>query len=165
MAENVTIKIDVDADIASITAMRAALNAMCSEVDDCTKTMDKHRKKMDDVTSAHDTLAKGTNKNSKALSSHSGATKKATRDNDSFLKKLFHVNDMTKMFLGGLHKLIKFGIKPMAIEMGIAALAIASSALLFKSGAAVAKGYQLALSGVAYAIVAATAAFAVFLAD
>lgn len=77
MAENVTIKIDVDADIASIAAMRAALNAMCSDVDDCTKTMDKHRKKMDDVTSAHDTLAKGTNKNSKALSSHSGATKKS----------------------------------------------------------------------------------------
>lgn len=68
------------------------------------------------------------------------------------------------MFLGGLEKLIKFGIKPMAIEMGLAAVAIASSALLFKSGAAVAKGYQLALSGVAYAIVAATAAFAVFLA-
>lgn len=164
MAENVTIKIDVDADIASITAMRAALSAMCSEVDDCTKTMDKHRKKMDDVTSAHDTLKKGTDNNSKALRSHSGATKGATKDNDSFLKKLFRVNDMTKMFLGGLHKLIKFGIKPMAIEMAAAAVAIGASALLFKSGAAVAKGYQLALSGVAYAIVAATAAFAVFLA-
>ena len=164
MAENVTIKIDVDADIASIAAMRAALSAMCSEVDDCTKTMDKHRKKMDDVTSAHDTLKKGTDNNSKALRSHSGATKGATKDNDSFLKKLFRVNDMTKMFLGGLHKLIKFGIKPMAIEMAAAAVAIGASALLFKSGAAVAKGYQLALSGVAYAIVAATAAFAVFLA-
>lgn len=164
MAENVTIKIDVDADIASITAMRAALNAMCSEVDDCTKTMDKHRKKMDDVTSAHDTLKKGADNNSKALRSHSGATKGATRDNDSFLKKLFRVNDMTKTLLGGLHKLIKFGIKPMAIEMAAAAAAIGASALLFKSGAAVAKGYQLALSGVAYAIIAATAAFAVFLA-
>jgi hypothetical protein len=164
MAENVTIKIDVDADIASITAVRAALNAMCSEVDDCTKTMDKHRKKMDEVTSTHDSLAKGANKNTKALNSHSGATKNATKNQDSFLKRLFSVNDATKTLLGGLHKLIKFGIKPMAIEMAAAALAIASSALLFKSGAAFAKGYQLALSGVAYAIVAATAAFATFLA-
>ncbi len=164
MAENVTIKIDVDADIASIAAMRAALNAMCSEVDDCTKTMDKHRKKMDDVTSAHDTLAKGTNKNSKALNSHSGATKKATKDNDRFFKRLFTGFNASKMFLGGLEKLIKFGIKPMAIELAVAAAAIATSALWFKSGAAVAKGYQIALSGVAYALVYATAALATFLA-
>lgn len=164
MAENVTIKIDVDADIASIAAMRAALNAMCSDVDDCTKTMDKHRKKMDDVTSAHDTLKKGTDNNSKSLRSHSGATKGATKDHDGFIKKLFKGFDANKMFLGGLEKLIKFGIKPMAVELAAAGVAIAASALLFKSGAAVAKGYQLALSGVAYAIVAATAAFATFLA-
>lgn len=162
MAEQVTIKINVNADTAAISRVRAQLAALCREADDCSDTFDKYSKQLNNTSKQHKTLTNATDDHSSAVRRLSGAQKKNSKDNDSFLKQLFSMGGASGKLLDGLRSLIKFGFKYVAIEAAAAAAVIGSAGLLFKAGSALAKTYQAALSGISYgfaAIVAAASAF------
>jgi gas vesicle protein len=143
MAEQVTIKINVRADTAAIERLRAQLKSLCREANDCGDTFDKYTKRLDDTGKGHRRLGEQSE----------GHRKKQS----SLLKGVKKLQD-------GFQSLAKLGLKYVAIEAAAAFAVIGSSALLFKSGAALAKGYQMALSGVSYAFAAVVAAGAAFLA-
>lgn len=143
MAEQVTIKINVKADFATIERLRAQLKSLCRETDDCSETFSKYTKSLDDAGKGHRKLGEESDKHN---------------NKSSLLNK--GVSKLTK----GFSSLAKLGMKYVAIEAAAAFAVIGSSALLFKSGAALAKGYQMALSGVGYALTAVVAAGSAFLA-
>lgn len=140
---DVNIKIDIDADTSAIDRVRRKLIDLCREVDDCTDTMDKHTKSLRDLSNAQDDAGRGAGRNGRNYNTSGKAAKKLTS------------------MLGSL---AKFGFKVMAIEAAAALAVIGSAAILFKSGQFLAKGYQAALSGVAYAMTAIVAAGAAALA-
>lgn len=164
MAEQVTIKINVNADTAVIERLRAQLKSLCREADDCSDTFDKYSKGLDSTSTNQKKLTETTEGHSKAVKRLSGSQKANNKDNDSFIKKLFSMDGAGKKLLGGLAKLAMFGFKYVAIEAAAAALVIASSAILFKSGAFLAKAYQIGLAGVGLALTALVAAGSAFLA-
>lgn len=164
MAENVTIKINVTADTAAIERVRAQLKSLCSETDDCTKTQEKHSKALDDVSSTQKTLAKDIDSTSKTLEKHSGATKKGEKSWGDFFKKLGNGKKYLSEALEGFEKLIKFGIKYLAIEAVAAGGAIALMSVAMKIGNFAAKSYQAALGGISFALAAVIAGVSVFLA-
>ena len=164
MAENVTIKINVTADTAAIERVRAQLKSLCSETDDCTKTQEKHSKALDDVSSTQKTLAKDIDSTTKTLEKHSGATKKGQKSWDDFFKKIFNGKKILSEALEGFEKLIKFGIKYLAIEAVAAGGAIALMSVAMKVGNFAAKSYQAALGGISFALAAVIAGVSVFLA-
>lgn len=143
MAEQVTIKINVKADFATIERLRAQLKSLCREADDCGETFKKYTKSLDEAGKGHRRLGEESDKHNKK----SGLLSKG-------------VSTLTK----GFSSLAKLGMKYVAIEAAAAFAVIGSSALLFKSGAALAKGYQMALSGVGYGLTALVAAGSAFLA-
>lgn len=134
---DVNIKIDIDADTAAIDRVRAKLRSLCKEVDDCTKTHEKHTKALRDLSRAQDEQGRGLNRNNKEFNTASKGAKGLTK----FLRTL-----------------TKFGFIYMGIEAAAALAVIGSASLLFKSGAFLAKAYQASLSGVAYAMSAIVAA-------
>jgi hypothetical protein len=164
MAEQVTIKINVKADTAVIERVRAQLAALCREADDCSDTFDKYSKRLNDTSKSQKRLTETTDNHSSAVKRLSGAQRKNSKDNDSFIKQLFKMDDVGKKLLSGLQGLIKFGFKYVAIEAAAAAAVIGSAGLLFKTGQLFAKGYQAALGGVSYALTALVAAGSAFLA-
>lgn len=164
MAEQVTIKINVKADTAVIERLRAQLKSLCREADDCSDTFDKYSKGLDSTSTNQKKLTETTEGHSKAVKRLSGSQKSGNKENDSFIKKLFSMDGAGKKLLGGLTKLIMFGFKYLAIEAAAAAAVIASSAILFKSGAFLAKAYQIGLAGVGLALTALVAAGSAFLA-
>ena len=164
MAEQVTIKINVKADTAAIERLRAQLKSLCREADDCSDTFDKYSKGLDTTSTNQKKLTETTEGHSKAVRRLSGSQKANNKDNDSFIKQLFKMDDVGKKLLGGLGSLAKLGFKYVAIEAAAAAAVIGSAGLLFKAGQLFAKGYQAALAGVSYALTAVVAAGAAFLA-
>lgn len=164
MAETVTIKIDVKADTAAIERVRAQLKALCSEVDDCTKTHEKHTKSLDDMSDAHKRTARDLDKNTKGIKDYGNQSQKSGKQSNVFWKDFLDFSKMPGMMLGGFQKLIKFGFKYLAIEAAAAAAVLATSTLLFKTGSFFAKSYQMALSGAAYGLAAFAAAAAVAIA-
>jgi prefoldin subunit 5 len=164
MAEQVTIKINVKADTAVIERVRAQLASLCREADDCSNTFDKYSKRLNDTSKSQKRLTETTDNHSSAVKRLSGAQRRNSKDNDSFIKQLFKMDDVGKKLLGGLQGLIKFGFKYVAIEAAAAAAVIGSAGLLFKTGQLFAKGYQTALAGVSYALTALVAAGSAFLA-
>ena len=164
MAEQVTIKINVKADFATIERLRAQLKSLCREADDCSDTFDKYSKGLNTTSTNQKKLTETTDGHSKAVRRLSGSQKANNKDNDSFIKQLFKMDDVGKKLLGGLGSLAKLGFKYVAIEAAAAAAVIGSAGLLFKAGQLFAKGYQAALSGVSYALTAVVAAAAAFLA-
>lgn len=141
---DVNIKIDIDADTSAIDRVRAKLISLCREVDDCTDTMDKHTKSIRELSGAEE-------------ESH----RKRRKHGDGFDNQGKKANKLTK-FLKGL---AKFGFKYLAIESLAALAVIGSAGILFKTGQLLARGYQMALSGVAYAMTAIVAAGAAALAS
>jgi hypothetical protein len=164
MAEQVTIKINVKADTAVIERVRAQLAALCREADECSDTFDKYSKRLNDTSKSQKRLTETTENHSSAVKQLSGAQRRNSKENDSFIKQLFKMDDVGKKLLGGLQGLIKFGFKYLAIEAAAAAAVIGSAGLLFKTGQLFAKGYQAALAGVSYALTALVAAGSAFLA-
>lgn len=164
MAETVTIKINVKADTAAIERVRAQLKALCSEVDDCTKTHEKHTKSLEDMADAHKSTARDVDKTRKSIKDYGNQSTKSGKQSNVFWKTFLDFSKMPGMMLGGFQKLIKFGFKYLAIEAAAAAAVLATSTLLFKTGSFFAKGYQMALSGAAYGLAAFAAAAAVAIA-
>lgn len=138
---DVKITIDIDADTAAIDRVRQKLRRLCKETEDCTKTMDTHTESLRDLGRAQDDSGKNTDKNS---------------------KKMGTLGKMAKGLNGFLKKLAMLGFKYVAIEAAAALLVIASAGPLMKLGSMFAKGYQIALSGVAYAFAAVVAGAAAF---
>jgi hypothetical protein len=138
---DVKITIDIDADTAAIDRVRAKLNKLCSEVDDCTKTMDAYSSSLKDMSNSQDNNSKSFDRNS---------------------KKMGLLGKMAKGLSGFLKKLAKLGFKYMAIEAAAAAVVLLSIGPLFKLGSMLAKGYQNALGGVAFALAAVVAGLAAF---
>jgi hypothetical protein len=138
---DVKITIDIDADTAAIDRVRQKLRRLCMEADDCTDTMDKHATSLRDLGKAQDDAGKNTEKNG---------------------KKMGTLGKIAKFLNGGLKKLAMLGFKYVAIEAAAALAVIGSAGILFKAGALLAKGYQMALSGVAYALAAVIAGAAAF---
>lgn len=143
MAEQVTIKINVKADFATIERVRAQLKSLCREADDCGETFKKYTKSLDDAGKGHRRLGE---------------------DNDKHKKKLDMLSKTVNGARKGFSSLAKFGLKYVAIEAAAAFAVIGSAAILFKTGAALVKGYQMALAGVGYALTALVAAGSAFLA-
>jgi hypothetical protein len=140
---DVNIKIDIDADTSAIDRVRRKLRDLCREVDDCTGTMDKYSDSLRDM---------------------SGAQDEADRSNKRTGNGFTNTGKKAKGLLGFIRKLAMFGFKYLAIESLAALAVIGSAGVLFKTGQALAKGYQMALSGVAYAMTAIVAAGAAALA-
>ena len=138
---DVKITIDIDADTAAIDRVRQKLRRLCMEADDCTDTMDKHTKSLKDLGRAQDDTGRGSDKNT---------------------KKMGNLGKMAKGLNGFLKKLAMLGFKYVAIEAAAALAVIGSAGILFKVGAMLAKGYQAALGGVAYALAAVVAGAAAF---
>jgi hypothetical protein len=157
MAEHVTIKINVDADTASIARVRAELALLCKEVDDCTKTQEKHSKALDKISSRHKALASDMGKTNDELTrlgrGHDNAGKKVSL----FQKGLKSVNNALK-------SVAKLGFKYVAIEAAAAAAVIGFSGIAFKLAGGMAKGYQAALGAVSYALAGVVAIAATFFA-
>lgn len=138
---DVKITIDIDADTGAIDRVRLKLKKLCSEVDDCTKTMDKYSSSLKDMSDAEEKSGRGHDRNS---------------------KKMGLLGKMAKGLSGFLKKLAMLGFKYMAIEAAAAAVVLLSIGPLFKLGSMLAKGYQAALGGVAYALAAVVAGAAAF---
>ena len=143
MAEQVTIKINVEADFATIERVRAQLESLCREADECGETFKKYTTSLDDAGKGHRRLGE---------------------DNDKHKKKLDMLSKTVNGARKGFSSLAKFGLKYVAIEAAAAFAVIGSAAILFKTGAALVKGYQMALAGVGYALTALVAAGSAFLA-
>ena len=140
---DVRIKIDIDADTSAIDRVRLKLRQLCNEVDDCTKVHKKHTDQLRELGKEQKRVGDGNDQNGKGFNK---------------LEKL------AKGLLGGLKSLAMLGFKYVALEAGAALLVIGSAGILFKTGAFLAKSYQAALSGVAYAMAGIVAVGAAFLA-
>ena len=164
MAETVTIKINVKADTAAIERLRAQLKSLCREVDDCTKTHEKHAKTLRDMSKAHRDAGRDVDKTRKSIDDYGRSTSRTRQKTNVFWKEFLDFSKFPGQMLGALSSLAKMGFKYVAIEAALAAATLATATLLFKTGSFFAKSYQAALSGVAYGFAAVAAAAAVFFA-
>lgn len=164
MAETVTIKINVKADTAAIERLRAQLKSLCREVDDCTKTHEKHSKSLRDLSKAHRETGRDIDKTRKSIDDYGDSTRRSRQKTNVFWKEFLDFSKVPGQMLGGLASLGKLGFKYVAIEAAAAAATLATATLLFKTGSFFAKSYQAALSGVAYGFAAVASAAAVFFA-
>ena len=140
---DVNITIDIDADTSGIDRTRARLRMLARDADDASDAFDRHSASLRDLSDSQDDFDSGSRRNQRNFNN---TGKKA------------------KGLTGFLRKLAKFGFLYLGIEAAAALVIIGSAGVLFKSGQLLAKGYEMALSGVAYAMTAIVAAAAAALA-
>lgn len=137
--ENVTIRINVKADTREIDRVRAKLAALCAQADSCRDTFDSLGRSLDDGNDSQRRFSKGNDDTGKSI-------RRLNRD----------AQKLVKVFQTG----VKFAMIGSAIETAALAVALSSVNGLLAVGRFAAKGYQMALSGVAKAAAAAGVALA-----
>lgn len=148
--ERVVINIEVNSDIATIEATRAALERLSGAESDSdrtvkrsTKTRDDHSASLRAATKHSDDLADATHRAGRAARGARGRW-------DGFGKALFSFRRDAGMAIGLFGKLIGVVNKLSLIEIPLLAAGLAGIALLFKSGTPFINMFRAAMSSMAY---------------
>lgn len=148
--ERVVINIEVNSDVATIEATRAALERLTNENRDLNREYERNRKTVNQTTKQNQRTIRDNDAVSNSLRNVGRSLKNNKSRWANFSKDLFAFRKDAGKAIGAFGSLISLVNKLALIELPVLAAGMAGIALLFKSGTFFTKAFQASMSSLAY---------------
>jgi hypothetical protein len=148
--ERVVINIEVNSDVATIEATRAALERLTNENRDLNREYERNRKTVNQTTKQNQQTIKDNDAVGNSLRNVGRTLSRNSSRWKGFSKNLFAFRQDAGKAIGAFGGLISMVNKLAMIELPLLAAGMAGITLLFKSGAFFTKAFQASMSSLAY---------------